>query len=100
MSKAADEKAEAVLDSLISLPSFDYNAYQKGIQSILGIDTDSWTNVCSAQLYGETPSVGSVKNIVQRFKVQTIALGVSRNTEYGFSGTVVMVSWEVLKLLL
>lgn len=84
-------KVNAVLDALTSLPPFDYNAYESGIQDLIGVDANKWSGVCSSELYGETPSLGKIQNVVQRFKVQTIALGVSRNSQYGFANTVVMV---------
>lgn len=88
---SAEVKVKAVLDALTTLPAFDYNAYESGIQNLLGVDSNSWSNVCSRDLYGETPTLGDVSNVVQRFKVQTIALGVSRNSQFGFADTVIMV---------
>ncbi|KAG9254830.1 uncharacterized protein F5Z01DRAFT_673975 [Emericellopsis atlantica] len=91
---SGDDKTKAVLDALTTLPKFDYTAYENGIQDLLGVDSNGWSNVCSSDLYGETPTLAGVSNIVQRFKVQTIALGVSRNSQYGFSNTVVMNSFQ------
>ncbi|KAK7416146.1 hypothetical protein QQZ08_012104 [Neonectria magnoliae] len=87
---SGEDKVNAVLDALTTLPTFDYSAYEDGIQNLLGVNSSSWSNVCPAELYGDTPTFGSVTNVVQRFKVQTIALGVSRNSQYGFADTVVM----------
>lgn len=87
----ANAKVEAILKALKTLPPFDYDAYQSSIQSLLGVDKNSWGSVVSGDLYGETPSSPSSSNIVQRFKVQTMALGISRNSQYGFADTVIMV---------
>ncbi len=88
MSSAADTVTR-VLNALETLQPFSYTTYRDGIKQLLGVDTNSWSTPCTSSVYGEDP--GGNKAVVNRFKVATIALGVSRSTGYGFSGCVVQV---------
>lgn len=87
---SAQQQVIDLLNALEDITAFDYTGYKEGVKGFLGVDKDNWNQSCTAQVYGEDPD--DTKDLIQRFKVQTIALGVSRNADYGFNGQVVMVS--------
>lgn len=90
MSVQAKALVDAVVHALESLENFSYETYVQGVKSLLGVDNNTWNQACQAPVYGEDP--GGDPALINRFKVETIALGVSRTSGYGFSDTVVKVT--------
>jgi hypothetical protein len=90
MSAAAKQQVLDLTSALIDIPTFAFAVYKEDVKLLLGVNKDSWSQPCTSQVYGEDPD--GTKDLIQRFKVQIIALGVSRNPDYGFSRQVVIVT--------
>lgn len=75
--------------SLETLPAFSCDDYIPYVKSRLGLDRADILQPCTATLYGEY--AGGEPTVIDRFKVETIALAVSRSSRYGFSDTVLKV---------
>jgi hypothetical protein len=89
MSDQAKVKVADLVAALKGLEIFFYKTYVQGIEDILQVDKDNWNRPCTAQVYGEHP--GGTSALINRFKVETIAIGVSHTTAYNFCDTVVKV---------
>ena len=86
MSAEGFATVDLVLKGLATLSPFSYQVYVQGIKNVLSVDTTHWNTPCTSSVYGEDP--GGNNSVVNGFKVETIALGVSRSTGYGFSDCV------------
>lgn len=89
MSAQASATVEKVLQGLTTLGPFSYQTYRQGVKDLLAVDTDHWSSPCASPVFGEDP--GGNKTTVNRFKVETVALGISRTSGYGFSDCVLQV---------
>ena len=56
---------------------------------MLCMDKADLLTPCAPELFGET--AGGETGVLDRFKVETIALAIARYPEYGFSATVIKV---------
>ena len=80
---------DRITTCLETLPPFAYEKYALQVQSVLCIDKADILTPCTAELFGE-PAGGEV-GVLDRFKVETIALAIAKFPQYGFSATVIKV---------
>lgn len=77
---------DLVLKGLLSLQEIGTSTYLDELKSHLGLNSSSVFKDAPSTVYDEVP--GGDNQALQLFKVQTIALGLSRSSGHGFSHTV------------
>lgn len=85
---------DRITTCLENLPLFAFEKYAPQVQSVLCIDKADILTPCTSELFGE-PAGGEI-GVLDRFKVETIALAIAKYPEYGFSATVIKVSTGVV----
>ncbi|KAE8168595.1 hypothetical protein BDV40DRAFT_294545 [Aspergillus tamarii] len=80
----AQSKVIQVLEALTHLESFENQHYVDTLKSHLQFDDFGALNGAPSEIYCETP----IDNALDLLKTQTLVLGLSRSSSYGFNATV------------
>ncbi|GAB1198780.1 hypothetical protein APSETT444_008110 [Aspergillus pseudonomiae] len=80
----AQSKVIQILEALQKLETFENQHYVDSLKSHLQFDDTGALNAAPSEIYGEAP----IDNALELLKTQTLALGLSRSSSYGFNRTV------------